>query len=406
MRQLSRPDNSVPALTAERNVAGVEPGALPIAARRAAVGPVLTVALVLAWVLVPRLVAYHGNPTGFVRFGSSFVTYTSPPRDAILASPDGYDGQFFWVQASDPLLIKRSTVHRMNAPGQAFRMQRVAYPALAAVIAANQLAAIPWVLLLINVAVVLALAAAFAMRGARCGFAPAWAVALALLPGVLLGTLRDLSDPLALATMVGGLVLWQTGRRWTAAASLSVAVLAREPMVLAVAAVAGDAGWRAWRQQSWRVAALAWPVVLLPFAVFAAWQLYIDLRYGANVSGTASSPFSSPGQNVVDEVRHAIHADLGSGAWSLAYLTVMLVGMLASVLAVVRRVTAASLTAVLFAASLSFTTFGDAWSYGRLSAPMFAALLLDGLEQRRRGLLRLCVVAAAFSPLIPLTLRG
>jgi hypothetical protein len=66
-----------------------------------------------------------------------------------------------------------------------------------------------------------------------------------------------------------------------------------------------------------------------------------------------------------------------------------------------RRRTAASIAALLFGLSLLVLVFGDPWSYTRLSAPMFAALLLCGLELRHRPALLLCAAAAGLALLAP-----
>jgi hypothetical protein len=72
--------------------------------------PVLIVAGVLAIAIGFNLARYHGNLTGFVEFGSRFVAATHPPAGAIVDSPRGYDGQFFYLQARDPLLLHDSTI--------------------------------------------------------------------------------------------------------------------------------------------------------------------------------------------------------------------------------------------------------------------------------------------------------
>src|SRR5947209_2418054 len=81
------------------------------------IGPVLAVALGLAVIVGPRLAVSHGDPTGLIQFGRQFVRYTHPPRGAIVGSPIGYDGQFYWIQARDPLLVHRTTLADIDASG-------------------------------------------------------------------------------------------------------------------------------------------------------------------------------------------------------------------------------------------------------------------------------------------------
>jgi hypothetical protein len=370
------------------------------------VGPVLAVAVLFALVIGDRLETYHGNATGFVLFGHNWVKDTHPPRGALINSPDGYDGQFFYLQSKDPLLLKDSTVAGFHRAAEAFRMQRVAYPALAYVLAAGRPSAIPWSLVAINVLVVLGITGGFGVYARRRGWSGWWALAVGFLAGFLTATLRDLSDPLAVAGMLAGLMMWQRGRRWSAAALLTVAVLAREPMMLAVAAVAVDAAvgwWRTRREPGAlrRMARKAGPVVIVPAVAFFAWQAYVDARYGGNAAGT-SLAFLPPFQGVIDEVRHALaDGSRRSTAWDLAYLALMAGGIAAAITLVWHKVTAAGVAALLFGLSLLVLVFGDPWSYTRLSAPMFAALLLGGLEQRNRLALLICAAAAALTAVAP-----
>ena len=373
--------------------------------RLAVIGPVLAVAALFATVLTGRFHTYHGNPTGFVLFGQRFARYTHPPRGAVILSPYGYDGQFFYLQAKDPLVLDDSTVAGFRGANEAFRLQRMAYPALAYVLAAGQRGALPWSLLLLNASLVLLLTGAFAVFAQRRGWSGWWALSVGLAAGFLTGTLRDLSDPLAVASLLGGLMTWRAGRRRWAAALLTIAVLAREPMLLALVAVALEAAFGAWRARAERGAARrilleAAPVVVLPALAFLGWQAYVDARYGANVAGT-SLAFLPPFQGVVDELRHAVHdPSARNTAWELAYLGVM-GAAIAIAVAGAWRVTAEGVAAALLGLTLLVLVFGDPWSYTRLSAPMFAALLLDSLERRRGWALAVCAAAAALTVVAP-----
>jgi hypothetical protein len=367
---------------------------------------VLAVAVLFAIVLGGRLHTYHDNATGFVLFGQQWVQFTHPPRGALINSPGGYDGQFFYIQAKDPLVLRAQTVAAFRGANEAFRLQRVAYPALAWVLAAGRQSALPWSMLALNVLVVLLITGGFAVYARDRGWSAWWALAVGLLAGFLTGTLRDLSDPLAVASALGGLMMWRGGRRWWAAALLTVAVLAREPMTLALLAIAVDAGLRWWRTRgepggSARALREAWPPVVVPALVFFGWQAYVDARYGANVAGT-SLAYLPPFVGVAREVGHAFDdPSLRDTLWDLAYLALMMAGIVAAAQLVRRRVTAASVAALLFGLSLLVLVFGDPWSYTRLSAPMFAVLLLAGLEQRNRSALAICAATAALTVVVP-----
>lgn len=370
--------------------------------------PVAVVALVLTLAITLDVRAYGDNLTGFIQFGSTFAHATRPPSGALVSSPSGYDGQFFYVQALDPLLLHDSTVNALRAAREGFRLQRLGYPALAALLAGGQPGAIPFALVAVNVLLLLAVAGGFALYARRQGWSTLWALAVALMPGMLLATARDLSDPLAMAGLLSGLLLWRGGRRWPAAVGLTVAVLTREVMMLAVVAVAAEAcvtGYRAratagmWRATGARV----WPVVVMPSAIFAAWQAYVMARYGGRIGGAG---LSLPLVNLVQELRGSFAGYGPTAVWDLANVLLILAASGAAMWSVRRRVTVINMAACALAIGVLVPTLGDVWSDARLSAPLFVLLLIDGLHQGNRYAVRIGGAAAALTILIPFAIGG
>jgi hypothetical protein len=379
----------------------------------------MVVGLFLSVLISLRLGDYHGNPAGFLLFGHDFIRFSHPPAGAPILTASGYDGQGYWIQANDPLLLHDSTVANMIGALPGYHFQRVAYPALAFLLAAGQQGALPWALLTVNILAVLGITAAFSVYARSRGWSTWWALAIGLMPGLLMPALRDLTDTLAIATMVGGLVAWRSNRRWLAGGLLSLAVLSREPMTVAVVAVALDAAAQCWRARGERVslrriAAFAAPVVLLPAVAFVGWQLYLHVRLGSvpvaagQPALAVSQPIGvAPFHDFVDEIRRALRADAPLvELWELVYIALVLAGMGVSLTLLRRRPTAAGISAVLLGAILTVVIFGDQWGVARYSAPMFGALLLVGLEWRSRAALTICAAAAAMSIFIPFVATG
>jgi hypothetical protein len=370
--------------------------------------PVAVVALVLTLSITLNVRADGGNLTGFAEFGSTFAHATHPPPGALVGSPSGYDGQFFYVQALDPLLLQDSTVDAMRASGEAFRMQRVGYPALAALLAGGRAGAIPFALLAVNVLLLLTVAAAFAIYARRQGWSTLWALAFALMPGMLLATVRDLSDPLAMAGLLAGMLLWRGGRRWPAALALTVAVLTREVMMLAIVGVAAEACVRGYRSRGhagrWRAtASQVWPVIVVPTAVFCAWRAYVMARYGGPIGGAG---LSLPLLNLVQELRGEFRGYGPTAVWDVIYVLLILAASATAVWSLCRRVTVLNAAACALALGVLVPTLGDVWSDSRLSAPLFGLLLADGLHERNRYAVGVGTAAAAMIILIPFMIPG
>ena len=365
-------------------------------------GPVLVTAAVLLALVGARLVHYDGDPTGFVQFGSSAAPVVAPPAGARIASEIGYDGQFFYVQAVDPLLRGRARSALEVTNGE-YRAQRVLYPALADLTAAGSEDGLPWTMLLLNVAAALAATAAVAVFARSRGSSGWWALAVGLAPGVVLAVLRDLSEPLAVAGMVSGLVAWRMRRPWVAGAALTAAVLAREVMVLAVVAIAVEVLWRRFRRRDEPVVADALRACVLPLSAFVAWQLYLLDRFDRLASSTTPpGQFRAPLAGLLDSADGAISdASLGS-AWDLGYLLLVVGAVVVAVLAARHGPGAPAVAALCFGAVAVLVDYdADHWNYTRLTAPLLVALVVQGVEARDRAALAVPALAACLTLLIP-----
>lgn len=375
-------------------------------------------AVVLAALVDARLGVYHGNPAGLIQFGSDNIAWTHPPHGAPVETPVGYDGQFYWLHATDPLLRHRSTLVDLFHTAPGYHLQRPAYPALAYGLALGRRAALPWTMLIVNVLAVLLLTAAAARYAQAQGRSPAWAMIIGLTPGLVLATMRDLSDPLATAALLAGLIAWQARRRWAAGLLLALGALAREPIILAAVAVAIEAAWaagRQWRRPALARAALAQaaPAVLVPLAAFAGWQIYIHgLPAVGGRSGHASAAAAAPpaifppGHDFVVELRRAWALHTAAGVWEVAYIALVLAAMVCAVALLRRGPGAATVSAVLLSATLTVIIFGDEWGISRYAAPVFVTLIAAGLRERSRAALIIGTAAAILTVFIPVTIPG
>jgi len=374
----------------------------------------LVVGAFLALLLATQLAAYHGHVSGLVIFGHHQVADTHPPVGTPILSPEGYDGQLYWIQAHDPLLLHRSTIASLAHAYPGYFLQRPAYPALAFLLAVGHASVLPWSMLAINVICLLALTVAVSRWAVANGRSPWWGAVIGLTPGLLMPVLRDLSDVLAVTAMLGGLLAWRVNRRWTAAGLLSVAVLAREPMTVAVVAITVEAiaqGWSACHEPgTFRHAVRrSWPTIVLPTLMFAGWQIYIHIavqRAGVGAAQLGASPVPSLA-GYAGELHTIFAAPLSAySLWDLVYLGLMAAGSIVALTRLRHGVNALSVSAVLFAAVLVVIVFGDPWGEARYSAPLFGALLLSGLERRSRSLVALCSAVAGMGVVAPLFIPG
>jgi hypothetical protein len=368
--------------------------------------PAVVVAVMLAILFGNALLFHQANVTGFIQFGSHFRSAVKPPSGAIVASPRGYDGQFFWLLARDPFLGD-STVKGLRHFDDEFRAQRIGYPVLARALAGGNLKAVPYTLLIVSILAILTCTFVTARFAVARGHSELWGLAFGLAPGVVIPALRDLGDAVAVAAMICGLIAWRRDRRVTAAACLSLAVLTREPMLIAVTAVAFDAAVRAGRPRparEWltRMRPLVWPAVAVPFLMFFAWYAYVVLRFGGELPGSGGL-FGLPFAGTIGALR-GLHGESSfAQLWDLSYLVLMLVAIGTALWRVRTRRTASAFAAAGFALVSLVSLTPDHWSFTRYSAPLFLSLFLSALEERKvpKAVLWPAGAAVALTALLP-----
>lgn len=239
-----------------------------------------TFTLVWGAVLVAlALGRYGGDARGFLYAGAAF-SRPAALADAPVLSPYGYDGQFYAVLATDPLLLRRETRTHLDAP--AYRAARVGAPLLAWLAGLGQPRAAVWMYLWacwLGALATTALVAAWLIADGR---SPWWALLVGLSGGVAASLLRATPDALALAWALGGLTARRRGSHDWAWGLLAAAALTRETMLLvALGAAVGElaAGRR-------RQAAL---YALFPAGAYAAWRGVVALLTGDSSVSTGSN---------------------------------------------------------------------------------------------------------------------
>jgi hypothetical protein len=247
----------------------------------------------------------HGNISRFILVGIHFAKPAQLPPGVAVAPTYGYDGQFFYRLALNPLdLSKTAYGIRMDRP---YRDMRIGYPALTWLFSFGQHFLVPAVLVAVNIAAVGAigyLGGIFARDSGR------HALAGLLLPGyfgLVTSLSRDTAEPLAAACLLAGLLAVRARRPVLAALLLAYGALTRETVMVAVAAIAVmrvvgvlRRGQRPGRDD------LVWVV---PTGVFVAWQVVVKAATGsipllADGGRNAGTPFIAPFQAFTSNLAH------------------------------------------------------------------------------------------------------
>jgi len=247
----------------------------------------------------------QGSIGEFILVGRHF-SVASQLRKGIPVQPTyGYDGQFFYRLALNPLNFHH-TAYGITMD-RSYRYMRIGYPVLTWLFSLGQHAAVPVMLVAVNIAAVGVmgyLGAVFARDGGR------HALAGLLLPGyfgLITSLSRDTAEPLAAACLLAGLLAVRARRPVLAAVLLAYGALTRETVMVAVAAMAVIRIISVLRR-SQRPGRddLTW---VLPGVVFVAWQVVVKAATGsipllADGGRNAGTPFVAPFQALRNNFDH------------------------------------------------------------------------------------------------------
>ncbi len=245
----------------------------------------------VSFVLLRLGLAAGGDITRFVRAARPYAQRNGVPRGLLVFPGNGYDGQFYYRLALDPADLHRTAFGiTMDAP---FRMQRIGYPALAWIVSAGQHAWVPVALVAVNVLALAAVGLAGGTLARDAGRHALWGLLLAGYFGFFMSAGNDLTEPVAAACLLGGIIAYRRGRPVLAGAAFGYGTLTRETVLLVPLAL-GLTRLISWVRRAARPCAadLAWTV---PVVMFAAWQLVLRQATGSVILMDSAASNSSPG---------------------------------------------------------------------------------------------------------------
>lgn len=221
------------------------------------------------FVLARLAVVARGDTSRFVMAGTDFVDPTAAPAGLHVFTGSGYDGQFYYRLALDPLdLAHRAFGITLDA---GFRVQRIGLSALSWIASGGHHALVPDAMIAVNLAALTVLAFLGALLARDAGRRAAWGLLVPGYWGFLFSIGRDLPEVVASCFLVAGIVLLRRNRPIAAGIMLAAAALTLETtldVAIAIFAVFAFEIVRGRRRPGRRD--LAW---LLPGLAFVAWQI-------------------------------------------------------------------------------------------------------------------------------------
>jgi hypothetical protein len=228
----------------------------------------------LGWVLAKS----GGDPLEFAKLGTR---YSQP----LPAGTEGYDGQFAYFIAVDP--IPADVAPHLDIP--AYRYQRILYPILARIFAFGNLSLIAWTLPILNLLIFFCLVWQTGILLADRGGSVLPALLVGLWAGVLGSVRLDLAEPLALLLVV---LAWRAAglnldrHAPLVALLLAMSLFAKETTMVFLA------GFLLWSliQKRW-AHALLFALAAAPFTLFQIWLWSVFGAPGIGSGGAGGTPF-------------------------------------------------------------------------------------------------------------------
>lgn len=281
----------------------------------------LCMALVYA---AAELVPVNWDPAGVIGVGEDDtirVEYIEGVfgRDVPLTESVGHDGRFFFIQATDPLLLDPDA-HAAFLDRPTYRSQRMLYPALAGLAGPGGPEAVAWAMIGVNVVAFVLGTVGTARLAVMFGLSPWWGLAFAANPGVRFELDIGGGGVVAFAAVVWGLVMLGRHRVGPAVVLMSLSVLAREVMLVAVVGAALARGVGSIRDRAF--------IVTMPVLAAGSWWGIVQWRAGGLASEASIQELGLPFDGFIGALRLWLEApgiDMVMGVTYLALSILMLV---------------------------------------------------------------------------------
>ena len=225
-----------------------------------------------------RLHINHSDISSFITAGDFFVDNKRTPSEiSILKGSYGYDGEFYYRLALDPLTQKAEDFGvRFDNP--AFRQQRIGYPLLVWTLSAGNKAAVPALMVLVNLICLGGISFIGALMAKQKGKSALWGCVITAYPGFMMSYGRNLAEIVTAFWIIAGIYALHERRALLAAIIFTIATFCRETSLL-VPAGAGLFFLYCYVKNERSIKVYPWHLMLLPLVLHIAWIQFLSMRW-------------------------------------------------------------------------------------------------------------------------------
>lgn len=335
----------------------------------------------------------------FVLAGDEFCNPQRVPDGlSVWRDSSGYDGQFYYRLAIDPLATE-TTAFGVTLDMPPYRQQRIGYPLLARVLAFGRVRWIPAAMLLVNFAGICGIAWFAAAYVRQLKGHALLGLLTACYPGFVLTLARDLTEIVEVCFLLAGLLAFRCGYGIRAGAAFAAAVLCKETSLLAIGALAivPPVDWLRRPRPRVRLTTLA---LLPPIIVFAGWQVFLRWRWGVFPVAAGDSNIGPPLVGVVRFVRGVLSAT-GPGVHDYWLGLLVFLAVFVGFVLLALRTTRVGAEVILgwflyggLALSLTDAVWVEHWAFMRALSEFYVLGVLILAGSRVRGRQAFLVIAA------------
>jgi hypothetical protein len=334
-----------------------------------------SVIALLAWAgfVFARLNVWaKGDLTYFIMSGVTYSHSAQMYPHIQHVSSAGYDGQFYYRFALNPFNW-HPTAYGITVDHN-YRYTRIGYPLVTWLLSAGHAAAVPVMLVMVNLACVAAvgwLGAVFARDSGRHAL---WGLLFVAYFGLVISVGRDTAEPLADACLLAALLLYRRGRYVWAALLLMYGVITNEPILIMAVGIALTRLWAMFvrprlRHDAPRVKPgledLIWVLPGLAYVILqVAEKLIVPGKSGgsSDVTSNITVPFTALVRGVFTDFRLMSWTHLGMYDFNLIEFIALAVAVVSGLL-VLRATTAPLHERVGFACFVLIEIVMASWQY-------------------------------------------
>lgn len=226
------------------------------------------------------------DPGTFPQAGDFFADASETPANlVILTDSFGYDGQYYYRIALNPL-TREKTEFGIEIGSPRYRHQRILYPLMAWMFSFGSAPLVIYSLILVNFLALITIGYAAGYYAKLSGRHAIWGLAFSFFPGFLYTLSRDLVEITEACLILWGLVTLTQKRYVIASGLFSLAILAKETALLtSVSFIA---------QKKYRV------VAIMPLVVYGVWQMFLNWWWGYGLAETTPKNIGLPFVGIVE----------------------------------------------------------------------------------------------------------